>query len=489
MTRLFPFVTVLLSTLAASAVTNVTIAANGDGIPYPTATNSYVVFSGTHRYRVPLSMVYVPAGSFIYGTGTNAVTNNLEGYCIGKYPVTEAEYKAFADATHLTSYPSHWKNGTYPAGRDNHPIPYVSLTNALKYCAWVSTNTGWAVTIPTAQQWEKAARGTNDWLYPWGNTHGATYGSKSGVSSRFNFNAVCAAYYLNTLSNTPAVYNNANSPYYNVTTTVGRIAAYATNGTPTYLSVSASCAVSGWVNHDTWSGFIYTDVFDALNGFGGYTTPVGTYTNGVSPYGCHDMAGNLWSWTATLFIAKNGVEAGKLVNQVRGGSWYANATSCQSVDIGEGRSASGMYNTVGFRIAMIPIPEADSVGDGIPDSWRSQYFGGDGSATNAQSCAAADPDNDGMDNRNEFVADTNPTNDLSRFEIQDITRQVSRAIVSFPSSARRTYTLLSHTNLTSGAWGSVIGQADIRGKDGTLSLTNTAPDAPACFFRISVQVP
>jgi len=148
-----------------------------------------------------------------------------------------------------------------------------------------------------------------------------------------------------------------------------------------------------------------------------------------------------------------------------------------------------MYNTVGFRIAMIPIPEADSVGDGIPDSWRSQYFGGDGSATNAQSCAAADPDNDGLDNRSEFVADTNPTNELSRFEIQDITRQVSRAIVSFPSSARRTYTLLSHTNLTSGAWGSVIGQTDIRGKDGTLSLTNTAPDAPACFFRISVQVP
>ena len=103
MTRLFPFVTALLSTLAASAVTNVTIAANGDGIPYPTATNSYVVFAGTHRFRVPLNMVYVPAGSFTYGTGTNAVTNSLEGYCIGKYPVTEAEYKAFADATHLTS--------------------------------------------------------------------------------------------------------------------------------------------------------------------------------------------------------------------------------------------------------------------------------------------------------------------------------------------------------------------------------------------------
>jgi len=371
---------------AAFATSNITTAANGDGIPYPTATNTYTVTDNGRPVQVPVNMVYVPAGIFTYGTGTNTQTVYLDGFCIGKFHVTEAEYKAFVDATGLTSYPSHWVGGTYPAGRANHPVPYVSLTNALKYCVWVSSNTGWTVTIPTAQQWEKAARGGTTNLYPWGNTAGATY-SNHVVNTRFNFNAVCAAYYLNNYSNSPAVYDNINSPYYGTTTTVSQIAAYNTNGVPTYLAVSPSCAVSGWVNHDTWTGFIYTDVFDSLNASGGFTTAVGSFTNGVSGYGCHDMAGNLWAWTLTLFIASNGAEAGKLVNQIRGGSWYATASSCKSLDIGEGRSAAGKYNTVGFRIVMIPSAPTDSIGDGIPNWWRARYFGGDGTTTNATSCA------------------------------------------------------------------------------------------------------
>jgi formylglycine-generating enzyme required for sulfatase activity len=135
---------------------------------------------------------------------------------------------------------------------------------------------------------------------------------------------------------------------------VSRIAAFDTSGSPTYLSISSSGAVSGWVNHDTYTGFIYTDLFDRLNAAGGTTSPVGSYENGRSAYGCYDMAGNVWEWTSTLITATNGAEAGQLVNDIRGGSWYATGNSCRAIGQGEGRSASGNYNTVGFRIVVTP---------------------------------------------------------------------------------------------------------------------------------------
>jgi uncharacterized repeat protein (TIGR01451 family) len=54
----------------------------------------------------------------------------------------------------------------------------------------------------------------------------------------------------------------------------------------------------------------------------------------------------------------------------------------------------------------------DSIGDGIPNWWRAQYFGV-GNATNSLSCATCDPDGDGFNNAAEFLADTNPTNGSS----------------------------------------------------------------------------
>jgi outer membrane lipoprotein-sorting protein len=57
--------------------------------------------------------------------------------------------------------------------------------------------------------------------------------------------------------------------------------------------------------------------------------------------------------------------------------------------------------------------QLDTVGDGIPDWWRIKYFGGDGTTTNLQSCAWADPDGDGYDNWEEYEAGDNPTNSNS----------------------------------------------------------------------------
>jgi formylglycine-generating enzyme required for sulfatase activity len=341
---------------AGAATAYVAYAGNGDGIPHPLATNTYTVTTNGVTVAVPEGMVYVPAGTFVMNTNTAASNVTLAAYAIGKFHVTCAEYKAFLDANASVSAPSYWTNRMYPAGKSNHCVLYVSLTNASRYCAWVSSNTGWNIRIPTEAQWEKAARGTNGGVYPWGNTQGSSY-SGGVLTSRMNYNGVVVAHYLNQSNAAPATYNNASSPYYGTTVTVGTIAAYDTNGAPTALAINSSGSVSGFVNHTTFTGFIYTDVFTALNGVGGFTTPVGSYPNGVSPYGCHDMAGQCWDWTSTLFVAVNGAEAGQTVNNIRGGSWYANGTSCRSINIGEGRAGSGAFNTVGFRVVMIPQPE------------------------------------------------------------------------------------------------------------------------------------
>jgi formylglycine-generating enzyme required for sulfatase activity len=326
-------------------------AGNGESIFHPASKKSYSVKDGDRTIQVPIMMVYIPTGAFKVGSGNG--TTAAEGYCIGKFSVTNAEYKEFLNTTGSRNYPRHWSHGTYPDGKANNPVVYVSLTEAKAYAQWVSEKTGWNVVIPTSNHWEKAARGPKGFLYPWGDSLGTSY--RDGVlTSRFSYNGITAAQFLKDSPKRVVKYNNERSPYFGKTTTIDQIAGYDRDGHPTYLSVEPNGSVRGWVNHETYTGFIYTDLFTSLNEQGGNTAPVGSYEAGKSAYGCYDMAGNVWNWCDTLIVATNGAEKGKRVNEIRGGSWYANPTSCKSISIGEGRSATGAYNTVGFRIAMIP---------------------------------------------------------------------------------------------------------------------------------------
>ncbi|HEX8916063.1 MAG TPA: hypothetical protein VF796_27190 [Humisphaera sp.] len=68
----------------------------------------------------------------------------------------------------------------------------------------------------------------------------------------------------------------------------------------------------------------------------------------------YDNPRSKYAGTKTTVVATNGAEKGRTVNEIRGGSWYATGRSCQSVSTGEGRAATGAYNTVGFRVVMIP---------------------------------------------------------------------------------------------------------------------------------------
>ena len=130
----------------------------------------------------------------------------------------------------------------------------------------------------------------------------------------------------------------------------------------------------------------------------------------------------------------------------------------------------------------------DHVGDGIPDGWRRQYFGGSGTTTNATSCASCDADHDGVSNYAEYIADTNPTNVASYFHIQSVTSNGSLKMF-YQSSASRKYTLYYTTNLASGAWIAVTSQTNIAGSGGVDSLSDTATGGTQRFYRIGVALP
>ena len=92
------------------------------------------------------------------------------------------------------------------------------------------------------------------------------------------------------------------------------------------------------------------------------------------------------------------------------GAVYTNTALQFQLTVDDGLFTSNDVTTV----TLLPT---DSVGDGICDWWRQQYFGGDGTTTNSRSCATCDPDGDGLNNLQESLGGTNPTNSASGLRI------------------------------------------------------------------------
>lgn len=93
---------------------------------------------------------------------------HIQPFYIDKYPVTNAEFKKFLDATHYLPNDSHnflrdWKNGTYPQGWGDKPVTWVSLQDARAYAKWAGKR------LPHEWEWQYAAQGKEGRLYPWGN--------------------------------------------------------------------------------------------------------------------------------------------------------------------------------------------------------------------------------------------------------------------------------------------------------------------------------
>lgn len=154
---------------------------------------------------------WVPEGEFVMSSDEGVYSQRpqrmiyLDGYWIGKHPVTVAQYRCFCNETGK-AMPKAPKWGWI----DDHPIVAVNWFDAETYCRWAGCR------LPTEAEWEKAARGTDGRNYPWGNEW------------------------------------NANKY----------------NGTESGLD---------------------------------RTSPVGSYSSGVSPYGCHDMWGNVQEWCSDWY--------------------------------------------------------------------------------------------------------------------------------------------------------------------------------------------
>lgn len=178
-------------------------------------------YAQRHYSIIGFEWITIPAGDFYMGSDPHRDIHFFEdelpqlklylpAFRIGRFPVTNMQYKLFVDATgHRV--PTHWTNGAIPPAKEKHPVVNVSWRDANVFCEWAG------VRLPTEAEWEKAARGHDGRLYPWGDS--------PPNNDRCNFDMQL-----------------------------------------------------------------------------GSTSAVGAYPAGSSPYGVMDMAGNVWEWTASIWL-------------------------------------------------------------------------------------------------------------------------------------------------------------------------------------------
>jgi formylglycine-generating enzyme required for sulfatase activity/calcineurin-like phosphoesterase family protein/energy-coupling factor transporter ATP-binding protein EcfA2 len=225
-------------------------------------------------------MVLVKGGKFMRGSSEDDADAYpeekpqreiyIDDFMIGKYPVTNEEFKQFVDGCgydkkefwtregwrwreeNKISKPRYWHDRKWNGS--NFPVVGIIWYEAEAYANWLSKRMGHPYRLPTEAEWEKAARGTDSSKYPWGD--------------EFDKN-LC---------------NSSESGLY-------------------------------------------------------HTSPVGIFTKGKSPYGCFDMAGNVWEWCSDWYNDKyygnspdrNPKGPSDGADRVfRGGSWLHGARYCRS---------------------------------------------------------------------------------------------------------------------------------------------------------------
>lgn len=148
-----------------------------------------------HLMKVqPPDMIKIPAGRFLMGTSDEQVIFllsreewahdwyendlfiieqpqtpiELPSFYIAQYPVTNLEYYIFIFKTGYR-LPKTWSGFHYPEDTADHPVTGISKQDALAYIEWFNKQTNMKFRLATEAEWEKAARGEDDRIYPWGN--------------------------------------------------------------------------------------------------------------------------------------------------------------------------------------------------------------------------------------------------------------------------------------------------------------------------------
>ena len=124
------------------------------------------VGQGGHVYE---DMVYVPAGMFLMGSDSSYADEGpmqsvyAPAFYMDRYEVSNTAYKAFMDVTGYKA-PDHWMDGVFAEGEGRHPVTGITWYDAQAYATWAGKR------LPTEIEWEKAARGDDGHVYPWGDT-------------------------------------------------------------------------------------------------------------------------------------------------------------------------------------------------------------------------------------------------------------------------------------------------------------------------------
>jgi len=189
-----------------------------------------------------LGFVEIPGGNFVMGSDprvdAQAFSNErwsaasfqgtllLPTFYVGRYEVTVAQFRAFVAAT---GYRADEAALLAPA---DFPVTHVSWTDALAYSRWLTAalknsaltsetiakllRDGWQITLPTEAQWEKAARGSDGRIYPWGNAPSAEHANFGAAAAKAVGSMPCAdcAFGLYDMSgNVWELTRSANRPY------------------------------------------------------------------------------------------------------------------------------------------------------------------------------------------------------------------------------------------------------------------------------------
>ncbi len=151
---------------------------------------------------IQMELVRIPAGEFLMGSDPQVDKQafsdekpqhivSLPDFYIARTPVTNAQFAAFAKAENYQTVAEKWKwSWVYSAGswervknadwahpgglktnlleKDDHPVVQVTWDDAVAFCDWLSETTGRGFRLLSEAEWEKAARGVQARIYPWG---------------------------------------------------------------------------------------------------------------------------------------------------------------------------------------------------------------------------------------------------------------------------------------------------------------------------------
>jgi iron(II)-dependent oxidoreductase len=285
------------------------------------------------------NQILVPAGNVVLGNYPEGYGNTpprvtfLPAFQIDQHEVTNAEFAQFVEAQGYQTQPywqldggadslqgwrwrelngiecpkfwdlslaPYWKNDRYSKSADT-PVVGVSWFEACAYAKWAGKR------LPSAAEWEKAARGTTA-------THGELNGA--GVGTKYPWGNQFFA------GQTPPNYNLCN----------WRLRYWSYR----YPDIGSRASASGYKTN-TWTS----------DGYREETARVGAFSpQGDSPYGVADLAGNVWEWTASDYP-----KMGPDLKSIKGGGWYRSTLDHLKTGYTHGMGPYFRGRNVGFRCA------------------------------------------------------------------------------------------------------------------------------------------